>query len=52
LRRRRLKIFAEEILGPNQWIGNSAILNHMPKNSKSAEEAAADMIQIVRTYLN
>jgi DNA-binding FrmR family transcriptional regulator len=27
------------------------IINHMPKNSKSAEEAAADMIQIVRTYL-
>jgi DNA-binding FrmR family transcriptional regulator len=27
------------------------ILNHMPKNSKSAEEAAEDMIQIVRTYL-
>ena len=27
------------------------ILKHMPKNSKSAEEAAADMIQIVRTYL-
>ena len=27
------------------------ILNHMPKNSKSAEEAAQDMIQIVRTYL-
>jgi DNA-binding FrmR family transcriptional regulator len=27
------------------------ILNHMPKNSKSAEEAAAGMIQIVRTYL-
>jgi FrmR/RcnR family transcriptional regulator, repressor of rcnA expression len=27
------------------------ILNHMPKNSKSAEEAAKDMIQIVRTYL-
>jgi DNA-binding FrmR family transcriptional regulator len=26
------------------------ILNHMPKNSKSAEEAAEDMIQIVRTY--
>jgi DNA-binding FrmR family transcriptional regulator len=26
-------------------------INHMPKNSKSAEEAAADMIQIVRTYL-
>jgi DNA-binding FrmR family transcriptional regulator len=27
------------------------ILNHMPKDSKSAEEAAEDMIQIVRTYL-
>jgi DNA-binding FrmR family transcriptional regulator len=27
------------------------IINHMPKNSKSAEEAAEDMIQIVRTYL-
>jgi FrmR/RcnR family transcriptional regulator, repressor of rcnA expression len=27
------------------------ILNHMAKNSKSAEEAAADMVQIVRTYL-
>lgn len=27
------------------------ILNHMPKNSKSAQEAAEDMIQIVRTYL-
>jgi DNA-binding FrmR family transcriptional regulator len=27
------------------------ILNHMPKNSKSAEEAAEDMIQIVRKYL-
>jgi DNA-binding FrmR family transcriptional regulator len=27
------------------------ILNHMPKNSQSAEEAAEDMIQIVRTYL-
>ena len=27
------------------------ILNHMPKNSKSAAEAAEDMIQIVRTYL-
>jgi hypothetical protein len=26
-------------------------LHHMPKNSKSAEEAAEDMIQIVRTYL-
>jgi DNA-binding FrmR family transcriptional regulator len=27
------------------------ILNHVPKNSKSAGEAAEDMIQIVRTYL-
>jgi hypothetical protein len=27
------------------------ILNHMPTNSKSAEEAAEDIIQIVRTYL-
>ena len=27
------------------------IRNHMPKNSKSAEEAAADVIEIVRTYL-
>jgi DNA-binding FrmR family transcriptional regulator len=27
------------------------ILKHMPKNSKSAAEAAQDMIQIVRTYL-
>ena len=27
------------------------IINHMPKNSKSAEEAAEDIIQIVRTYL-
>jgi len=27
------------------------IINHMPKNSKSAAEAAEDMIQIVRTYL-
>jgi hypothetical protein len=27
------------------------ILNRMPKNSKSAEEAAEDMIQIIRTYL-
>jgi DNA-binding FrmR family transcriptional regulator len=27
------------------------ILNHMPKNSKSSEEAAEDIIQIVRTYL-
>jgi DNA-binding FrmR family transcriptional regulator len=27
------------------------IINHIPKNSKSAEGAAEDMIQIVRTYL-
>ena len=27
------------------------IRNHMPRNSKSSEEAAADVIQIVRTYL-
>jgi FrmR/RcnR family transcriptional regulator, repressor of rcnA expression len=27
------------------------ILNHTPKNSKSAEEAAEDLIQSVRTYL-
>jgi FrmR/RcnR family transcriptional regulator, repressor of rcnA expression len=27
------------------------ILNHMPGNSKSASEAAEDIIQIVRTYL-
>ena len=27
------------------------ILNYMPKNSKSAEEAAEDRIQIVRTCL-
>jgi DNA-binding FrmR family transcriptional regulator len=27
------------------------ILNHMPTNSKPAEEAAEDIIQIVRTYL-
>jgi DNA-binding FrmR family transcriptional regulator len=27
------------------------ILNHMPKNSKSGEEAAKDMVEIVRTYL-
>jgi FrmR/RcnR family transcriptional regulator, repressor of rcnA expression len=27
------------------------ILNHMPQNSKSGSEAAADMIEIVRTYL-
>jgi DNA-binding FrmR family transcriptional regulator len=27
------------------------ILNHMPKNSKSAEETAEDVIQIARTYL-
>jgi DNA-binding FrmR family transcriptional regulator len=27
------------------------IQNHMPRNSKSAGEAADDVIQIVRTYL-
>jgi hypothetical protein len=27
------------------------IVNHMPKNSKSAEEAAGDIVEIVRTYL-
>jgi len=27
------------------------IRNHMPRNSKSAEEAAEDVIDIVRTYL-
>ena len=27
------------------------IINHIPKNSKSAEEAAEDIVQIVRTYL-
>ena len=27
------------------------ILNHMPQNSRSSEEAAEDIIQIVRTYL-
>jgi len=27
------------------------IINHMPKNSKSAGEAAEDIVQIVRTYL-
>jgi len=27
------------------------VRNHMPKNSKSAEEAAEDVIVIVRTYL-
>jgi DNA-binding FrmR family transcriptional regulator len=27
------------------------IRNHMPRNSKSSEEAAEDVIQIVRTYL-
>jgi DNA-binding FrmR family transcriptional regulator len=27
------------------------IINHMPKRSKSAEEAAEDIVQIVRTYL-
>jgi DNA-binding FrmR family transcriptional regulator len=27
------------------------IRNHMPRNSKSSEEAADDVMQIVRTYL-
>ena len=27
------------------------IRNHMPRNSKSSQEAADDVIQIVRTYL-
>jgi FrmR/RcnR family transcriptional regulator, repressor of rcnA expression len=27
------------------------ILNHMPRKSKSSAEAAADVIQIVKTYL-
>jgi FrmR/RcnR family transcriptional regulator, repressor of rcnA expression len=27
------------------------ILNHMPRNNKSSEEAAEDLIDIVRTYL-
>ena len=27
------------------------IRNHMPRNSKSGEEAAEDVIEIVRTYL-
>jgi DNA-binding FrmR family transcriptional regulator len=27
------------------------ILNHMPTHSKSGEEAAEDIIQIIRTYL-
>ena len=27
------------------------IRNHMPRNSKSSEEAANDVIEIVRTYL-
>jgi len=27
------------------------IRNHMPQNSKSAEEAAEDVIEIVKTYL-
>jgi hypothetical protein len=26
-------------------------MNHVPRNSKSSEEAAADVIHIVRTYL-
>jgi len=27
------------------------IRNHMPRNSKSSEEAADNVVQIVRTYL-
>jgi DNA-binding FrmR family transcriptional regulator len=27
------------------------IRNHMPRNTKSAEEAADDVIEIIRTYL-
>jgi DNA-binding FrmR family transcriptional regulator len=27
------------------------IRNHMPRNSKSSEEAAEDLVEIVRTYL-
>ncbi len=27
------------------------ILNHMPRKTKASEEAAQDMIEIVRTYL-
>lgn len=27
------------------------VRNHMPRNSKSSEEAADDVIEIVRTYL-
>jgi DNA-binding FrmR family transcriptional regulator len=27
------------------------VRNHMPKNSKSAEEAAEDVVEIVRMYL-
>ena len=27
------------------------IRNHMPRNSKSSEEAASDVIEIIRTYL-
>jgi DNA-binding FrmR family transcriptional regulator len=27
------------------------VRNHMPRNSKSSEEAAEDVIEIVRTYL-
>jgi FrmR/RcnR family transcriptional regulator, repressor of frmRAB operon len=27
------------------------IRNHMPRNNKSSEEAAEDLIEIVRTYL-
>ena len=30
---------------------NNHILNNMPKNSKSGQEAAEDMIQIIHTYL-
>jgi DNA-binding FrmR family transcriptional regulator len=27
------------------------IRNHLPRNTKSAEEASEDLIEIVRTYL-
>jgi hypothetical protein len=27
------------------------IRNHMPKHTKTSEEAASDLIEIVRTYL-
>jgi DNA-binding FrmR family transcriptional regulator len=27
------------------------IRNHMPRNSKSAQEAAEDVIEVVKTYL-